>query len=601
MSNYYQPIVKMSPQLVGKIAAGEIIERPSSIVREIIENSIDAFANKIDIYLENGGIHRITIVDNGHGIPKEELYLALERHTTNKIYSSKDLECLKSMGFRGEALYAISSVSQLNLISRTKNDKYAWKIQNNNKKTPSPTSGQFGTTVDICKLFNEIPARRKYLNSEITELRHCLDVIERIALAYPYITFQLFHYGKTKNNWRWINTFEKQRICDVLGKNFIENCLPIKESDSSIKLTGFIIHPRAAQSRLNNQHLYINKRFVKDRSINHAIRSAYLDLLYKNKYPSYILFLSINPNEIDINVHPAKQEILFYDQKSIYNFILKSISNTLSITGANTLIDQGFKKNIIFEENNIFAFNADKKSRSSNSQMSFDFQIENKLNLSNNQNSNNIILDHIISNETKNFQPFFEKKHPLGIALAQLHGIYILAQNLHGLILVDIHAAHERILYESLKVIFKSKELPRQYFLIPIIIQFQEKEMLLIEEYKEQLLRFGIELRISGEQQVSVTAIPEIINKNNAKSMIDALLKDLEFIGQSQILEQQCNRLLSIITCYGSIRANRKLALEEMNILLRKIETTKHTDQCNHGRPTWLQLSMIDINKLFLR
>ncbi len=596
-----RPIVKMSAQLISRICAGEIIERPSSIVREIIENSIDAAADKIDIRLEKGGIDRITITDNGNGIEPKELSLAISRHSTSKIHVLGDLESINSMGFRGEALASISSVSKLELTSRPEEEPHAWKIQNKDAGILMPSSGSFGTTVDIQELFDEIPARRKFLRSEHTELRHCIEVIERIALAYPHITFQLFHQGKTKNTWTWIRSGNMQRIYRILGDTFSEGEIPIRESKKSLELTGIILNPRNIKEKTKHQYLYVNHRFIRDRTINHAICSAYSDLLYRNRKPSYILFLKIDPQEIDVNVHPSKQEIRFRDQKTIYGFVLEAVAHTLNSIRR---FQEPYKRNFLKEKLENLDSNENQLhfSRSSlNLQLPLLSLDENKA-----QNSN---LENFTEEQKQKDLNLYvedtvmlEEKFPLGFALAQLHGCYILSQNLYGLILVDVHAAHERVVYEALKISFKNKNIPKQILLIPPILYMQDSELLLIEEYSGALGQLGIELRITGENSVSVITLPEIINNtSNLVSLIRGLLNDLSSREQTQIMEHKYHRLLSTMACYGSIRSNRKLTLKEMNNLLRQIENTERGDQCNHGRPTWIQWSIVDLNKLFLR
>ncbi len=598
LKNYPRPILKMSNQLIGRISAGEVIDRPASIVREILENAIDARANKIEIRLENGGIGRITITDNGYGIPPEELSIAISQHTTSKIYVLDDLKSINSMGFRGEALASISSVSKLKLISRTKTQSHAWKILNTDENNLIPCTGSFGTTVDVQQLFGETPGRRKFLRSENTELRYCIEAIERIALAYPHITFQLFHRGKSKNIWKWPGVDKKKRIHNVLGEAFSEYGLQIKESKKSLKLDGIVLHPREAKEEIKYQYLYVNQRFVHDRIINHAVSSAYSDLLYKDRKPAYILFLKTDPNEVDINVHPSKQEVRFCNQRSIHKFISEAISRALNSSGG--LLHESFKN----EWSLISQSNLTKKKVFNHKKFEFipDSTAQYAIKFHNQSSKKEELITEKYSKKIDERYIFseYQKEFPMGFAIGQLHGRYLIAQNSHGLILVDIHAAHERIVYESLKLSFKAKKLPEQIFLIPPVLHIQNSEFLLIEEYEEELNRLGIELRKSGPNLISIIAIPAIVS-SDPESLIRTLLKDLATIGKIQVLEQKFYKLLSSIACHGSIRSNRKLTIKEMNSLLRQIENTVRSDQCNHGRPTWLYWSINDLDKLFLR
>ncbi|WP_159991011.1 DNA mismatch repair endonuclease MutL [Pelistega ratti] len=611
-------------QLISQIAAGEVIERPASVLKELVENAIDAGATQIELRLDGGGIRRLCVIDNGSGIPKEELALALTRHATSKVRSLSELESVRSMGFRGEALASIASVSHLTLSSRTANQKHAWMIDGSHGVI-EPSSGSQGTVVDVKQIFDEIPARRKFLKTEQTEFSHCIDMVERIALAYPHISFRIFHNDKPYKQWQATETI--QRIRDVLGAEFISAGLEVEGSTSICHLHGLTVQPSAARSRADKQYLYVNGRFVRDRTVTHAIRSAYNDVLHGDRQPAYVLFLSIEPSLVDVNVHPAKSEIRFRDSGAIHRFIQQCIATALARLGGQGAVHQ--EKTSDEENAHIHTVETDRVNSSAlvnqeglstgqsiNNQANpfvgakpaFPYKQQTPLNLAPRQEvwqkayaPLDIHSPQTISDNPQPSQTSEEEDFPLGMAIGQLHGIYILAQNKEGLILVDMHAAHERIVYEQLKSLADQQHIITQELLVPVVFHTSEKQVALLEEHKETLEAIGLSLSSSGPKSIAVRAVPSLLAKGDIETMVRRILNDLENIGISHLMTEQRNELLATMACHGSVRANRLLSLAEMNALLRQMEQTERANQCNHGRPTWFTWSLADLDKLFMR
>jgi DNA mismatch repair protein MutL len=611
-------IAPLPDLLISQIAAGEVIERPASVLKELLENAIDAGATAIEVRLDGGGIRRIAVSDDGCGIPKAELQLALTRHATSKIASLADLESVASMGFRGEALASIASVGRLTLSSRTADAAHAWQL-GSGMDDAVPASGPCGTTIDVRQLFDDVPARRKFLRAEGTEYGHCVDALERVALAHPQVAFRLFHNDKAQRHWRAAEI--PQRIHDVLGAEFVEHGLGVRLEHGLITLQGMITRPTYARARADRQYLYVNGRYVKDRTVAHAIRQAYADVLHGDRQPAYVLFLSLDPSTVDVNVHPAKHEVRFRDSGAVHRFVSQALGGTLASAaghaddaerhsatppmagvshgvgtapGAYMSADNGLPgTETAAGHANVFRPVTHQQAfmlRDHSAPQGTDWQsFYRPLNPSGHTDARNEAIAQSAN------------EYPLGMALGQLHGIYILAQNHSGLILVDMHAAHERVVYEQLKKAMDTQSLPCQELLVPVVFSSTEKEIGLIDEHGDTLTALGLTIRAAGPATLAVRAVPALLAHGDIESLARAVLRDLAAVGSSPRLTEQRNELLSTMACHGSVRANRRLTLEEMNGLLRKMEQTERADQCNHGRPTWVQWSMHELDKLFMR
>ncbi len=613
-------IAPLPDLLISQIAAGEVIERPASVLKELLENAIDAGARAIEVRLDGGGIRRISVSDDGWGIPATELSLALTRHATNKITSLNELEAVNSMGFRGEALASIASVARIALTSRTASDSHAWQVESA-FNSPSAASGPVGTTIDVRQLFDEVPARRKFLRAEATEYGHCVDALERIALAQPDVAFRLFHNDKPQRQWRAADI--AQRVRDVLGAEFIDQGLEVEREHGLITLRGIVTRPTYARSRADRQYLYVNGRYVKDRTVAHAIRQAYADVLHGDRQPAYVLFLMVDPAGVDVNVHPAKHEVRFRDSGAIHRFVSQTLAHTLaSVGGQSAEVGHSIDRSTgappaspdqygPYAPDGVSATPAHLNSMPGSPASNFfrPQQLQRAFPLRDSGTDTNAPWQSFYRPlEAAGTTPrpnsaFASTDHefPLGMALGQLHGIYIVAQNHAGLVLVDMHAAHERIVYEQLKKAMDGQSLPCQELLVPVVFAASEKEIGLLEEHGDTLSQLGLTLRPAGPAAVAVRAVPALLANGDIESLARGVLRDLANVGSSPRLTEQRNELLSTMACHGSIRANRRLTIDEMNGLLREMEQTERADQCNHGRPTWVQWKVSELDRMFMR
>lgn len=612
-SNPIRPIQALPDQLISQIAAGEVIERPSAVVKELLENALDAGATQITVRLEQGGVKRISITDNGRGIAPEQMTLALARHATSKIASLTDLENVGTLGFRGEALASIASVAQLTLTTRTADVPHAWEISAAQDSVLVPASGSPGTTIDVQDLYFNTPARRKFLKSEQTEYGHCAEVVRRIALARPDVSFSLSHNGKTIDHWN-IGEFSK-RSAHILGEEFANARLALDESAGPLRLHGFVGLPTASKARADAQYFYVNGRFVRDKLLVHAVRAAYQDVLHGDRYPSYALSLDLDPALVDVNVHPSKIEVRFRDSRSVHQFVFHAVSRVLASTSATS-----FGATPAPQAAAPLPWMRNQQQTPLNAPLRPNFQIasghvaqdpaaygalfhagtQTKLNMHDSSAATNstAALGTIADPAMPILAP---DDFPLGFALAQLHGIYVLAQNSKGLVLVDMHAAHERILYEQLKNALDDNAMFVQPLLIPITFYADAVEVGTVEEHQDTLSALGFDIAAMSPTTLAVRAVPALLKNADAQTLARDVLRDVREFGGSRVLLERRNELLGTLACHTAVRAKRSLTIPEMNALLRQMEATERADQCNHGRPTWSLLALSDLDKLFLR
>ncbi|MBI3231316.1 MAG: DNA mismatch repair endonuclease MutL [Burkholderiales bacterium] len=639
-----RPIRALPDQLISQIAAGEVVERPSAVVKELLENALDAGATQISVRLEEGGVKRILITDNGRGIEPDQLPLALARHATSKIASLADLEHVATLGFRGEALASIASVAQLTLTTRTASQPHAWQIVGSKEGDVSPAAGGVGTTIDVQDLYYNTPARRKFLKTEQTEYGHCADIVRRIALARPDVSFSLAHNGKQIEHWNSAQ-FAK-RSAHILGDNFEKACLPVDETGGPLRLHGLVGLPTAAKARNDAQFFYVNGRFVRDKLLTHAVRAAYQDVLHGDKQPAYVLALDLDPALVDVNVHPSKIEVRFRDSRAVHQFVFHAVTRALAQTApqasSQALLQsvpevststvyppqrpqqqtsfgshfappaQRYSESVMGVRQNtatygqMFAPNASSASSAGASTSAPVLAHENKSPVGTGFSSVPNVNPVAAFDDAGRVPAKTNSDFPLGFALAQLHGIYVLAQNTKGLVLVDMHAAHERILYEELKTAItlqaeSGSQLQVQNLLIPVTFYADEIEVATASEEKEVLHTLGFDIAAMSPTTLAVRAIPALLQNADAQTLARDVLRDIREYGGARVLVERRNELLATLACHTAVRANRLLTLPEMNALLRQMEQTERADQCNHGRPTWVQLSIGELDKFFLR
>ncbi len=609
-------IQALPPQLVNQIAAGEVVERPASVVKELLENSIDAGSSKIDIELESGGLRLIRIRDNGCGITREDLPLALSRHATSKIRDLDDLETVASLGFRGEALPSISSVSRLTLTSRFQEDEQAWSIQSDGSEVfadPLPAAHPQGTTIEVRDLFFNVPARRKFLRTEKTEYGHIDTVVSRMALSRFDVSIRLFHNQKLTSAYPPATdpTAAQRRVAEVVGTAFTEHALFIDESRAGLRLWGWVARPTFSRSQADLQHFFVNGRVVRDRLVTHAVRKAYDDVLFHGRHPAYVLYLELDPSIVDVNVHPAKHEVRFRESRLVHDFLFSTLNHVLAQTRP------GGESVLAVEPAGVSPPPVTGLSMSASGAVGTmssgptGYGEQRSLGLRVGEVSrafqapaprlSESALATAVSAQGPEPELHDEAMPPLGFAIAQLHGIYVLAENQHGLVVVDMHAAHERIVYEKLKRYRAESGISAQPLLVPVRVHVSRREADLAETFAEGFARLGFEIDRFGPETLTVRQVPTLLKCANVESLIRDVVSDLSDAGDLSRIEQRMNDVLATMACHGAVRANRSLTLAEMNALLRDMEATERADQCNHGRPTWVQLSMKSLDQLFLR
>ena len=604
-------IRKLSPRLANQIAAGEVVERPASVIKELVENSIDAGASQIDLEIESGGVKLMRVRDNGKGVAKDELSLALSRHATSKIYELDDLEAVASLGFRGEALASISSVSRLEMTSNNGQSENAWVVKAEGRDMQallSPAAHPKGTTVEVRDLFFNTPARRKFLRTEKTEYTRIEDSLKKQALSQFDLGFSLKNNGRIVHSWRPARTDLEQdrRVAQICGPTFIENSLRVNVEHTDMKLWGWVALPTFSRSQADLQHFFVNGRAIKDKLVSHAIRQAYQDVLYHGRHPAFVLYLELNPANVDVNVHPTKHEVRFRDSRLVHDFLFRSLHKVLADVRPESIAEAGMGLNT--EDSSISeAVPPTQKALGlgqSQRNLAEDLAFTNKLYAEPEPPNSNLqeVFTQTTAAVDSRFDPTADEEiPPMGFAIAQLKGVYILAENEHGLVVVDMHAAHERITYEKMKLAFDAEGIPTQPLLVPQSIAVSSKEAICAEDNEEFFLRLGLALDRAGEESVLVRSVPVILNHSNIEILVRDVLADLIELGTTRRIQEHINALLSTMACHGSVRANRRLSIPEMNALLRQMEETERSGQCNHGRPTWTQMSLTELDKLFLR
>jgi DNA mismatch repair protein MutL len=590
------PIRILPPQLINQIAAGEVVERPASVVKELVENSLDAGARQIEIEVDQGGIKRLLIRDNGIGIEQRELTIALSRHATSKVNQFKDLESLRSMGFRGEALPSISSVSRLRLISRHQDAEEAWEVAGDGSDSvtaPKPAAHPPGTSVEVCDLFYNTPARRKFLRTEKTEFNHISSLIQRLALVHFDVGFSLHHNRRQIFNLAPCRDQQERegRIRELLGADFLDHAITIQETAGDLTLSGWVARPDFSRSQADMQYFYVNQRMVRDKLVTHAIRQGYQDVLYHGRHPAYLLFLGLDPRKVDVNVHPTKHEVRFRDSRSVHDFIYRSLHRLLAQPQAQSLPS----RETVVESIPSVQTTASGYVR----QQGMDLRVSQRPAA---YRATFAAQQPLPAQVDETMEPSHgEQAPPLGFALGQLHGVYVLAQNEAGLVLVDMHAAHERITYERFKQTHKGDGITSQPLLVPVTVAVSASEADLLEEYQPLLSQLGIEVSRLSRDSLAIRTIPALLRGADAEQLLRDLLADLAEYGHTDRMQVEIDKVLATMACHGSVRANRRLELDEMNALLRDMERTERADQCNHGRPTWVQMSLSELDRLFLR
>lgn len=579
--------------LINQIAAGEVIERPASALKELLENSLDAGAGEIAVQLENGGIKLLRVRDNGGGIAAEQLPLALMRHATSKIASLDDLQRVASMGFRGEALASMAAVAQVTLTSRTADTEHAWQVYavDGTLSDAAPAAHAHGTSVEMRELYFNTPARRKFLRTEATEFAYCEETFKRIALSRPDVAFSLQHNARMV--WQLPAQSLAQRINAVLGDEFAEGAVSVERQAANLHLYGLASQPAYSRATRDAQYFFVNGRFVRDKVIAHAIRQAYQDILHNQRHPAFVLFLDMPPELVDVNVHPAKSEVRFRESQGVHQFVFHALQQALSAPMATR------QESAATEATSRPAFTPSPAPRqqaiplhtAAQPMALYDALFGNK----------NADTAAPATTVEANTTPAETGIPPLGFALAQLSGIYILAQNEHGLVVVDMHAAHERIVYERLKAALDAQQLPTQQLLIPVSFAADALAVATAEEQQEALLQLGFDLAPLSPTTLAVRAMPAMLKQSHAEAAARDVLHELREYGASRTLTERRDELLATLACHSAVRANQQLTVAEMNNILREMECTERSGQCNHGRPTWFQVTLDELDAMFMR
>jgi DNA mismatch repair protein MutL len=600
--------------LISQIAAGEVVERPASALKELLENSLDAGANEISVQLHDGGIKQIRVTDNGSGIARAELKLALQRHATSKIDNLEDLESVSSLGFRGEALASIAAVSHLTLISRYAGGEHGWKVESDAGRVSDtePAALAQGTVIDVHNLYFNTPARRKFLRTPATEFGHAEEAFRRIALSRPDASMTLAHNGRVK--WRLQPGSMPARVRELLGDGFDGNAIDVDTGAGPFRLSGLIAQPAHSRASRDAQYIFVNGRFVRDRVLVHAIREAYHDVLHHDRHPAYVLFLELDPALVDVNVHPSKVEVRFRESRAIHQFVFHALEKSLSgtrpgqtheVAGEAARLPVAPSPTGPIPAEPLPAAPAAGPFSQVRTGTAFGTgQTSMPLRAAQAEQFYSVLFSGSAASEVATgFADLaaVDEEHPLGFALAQLAGIYILAQNRAGLVVVDMHAAHERIVYESLKTAIDADRIPTQTLLIPSTFTASELEVATVEENHDLLNTLGFEMAVIAPNAIAIRAIPSLLRNADAAQLAHETLREIAEFGAGRVLTERRNEMLATMACHAAVRANRQLTIAEMNALLRDMEATERSGQCNHGRPTWFQVTLAELDRMFMR
>jgi DNA mismatch repair protein MutL len=603
-------IQQLDDNLINQIAAGEVIERPASLLKELLENSIDAGSTRIEIQVDKGGLKRVSVRDNGHGIAVDQLKLALCRHATSKLNSAEDLFNMSTLGFRGEALPSIAAVSRITIKSIVEDQDSAYEVSvhgGNSLGDPKPVAHDRGTSIEVVDIFYNTPARRKFMRTEKTEFNHCDSVVRKMALSNHDVEFIFIHDGRPQFHVLAAESAiqQEKRIEGICGKPFSSQSVYFEDDVEVMSLSGWIGLPAFSRSQRDMQYFFVNGRAVNDNLIGHAVRRAYHDVMFHGRHPAFVLYLNIEPKLVDVNVHPAKSEVRFRESRSVHDYIYRTLHRTIAkLTPEQSEVQLPTPNQVMGRLGREGGYGSQQAQQNIKTLVQEQLASYEQLSgLSDppasivaENTTTTMTLNDALSKDNSN-----DEVPPLGYAIAQFRGIYILAENSEGLIMVDMHAAHERITYEALKQQVDEKQIKRQPLLVPLQINVSQTEVRVVENYRDQFLAMGFEIDILGDEKLVVREIPELLGKTDVDSLIRDVISDLTEFGQSDRVRNTHDEILSSVACHGSVRANRKLEIAEMNALLRQMEVVERSSQCNHGRPTWMSVSLKEIDKWFMR